>query len=416
MKTNIFELSNEELGKIADALEAKIEEGLGKDNMEILANPTHINPRKEIPDGTVLALDWGGTNFRAAIVEFKNGKPVKVEGPEEMVLDAKETDALTREGLYGKMAETIKKLKTFQTPPKNEDDKMAIGYCFSYATASRLNGDAILLHMSKGMEFPDMIDQPVGKPLLDYLNVYEGLKGRFSDIKVINDTVACLFAGLENAGYDSYIGLIVGTGNNMAAQMRLDKIPKLNNKSNGAIPINLESGNFNPPYLTVVDGLVDAMSNNKGKQRFEKAISGAYLGEIFKTYFMCEKIAHDFNGASLAEIFNHPDKYPTDQAQVAGWIYQRSARLVAAALVGLAQVIVKQDSAVKNIGVAVEGSVFWGEGAKGGYPYRDIVVKQLEELKLRGVKITILDRMKGHPNLTGAAIAALSPSGKIVYD
>lgn len=59
-----------------------------------------------------------------------------------------------------------------------------------------------------------MIGEPVGKPLLDYLNERNDIK--FTGIKVLNDTVASLFAGLTNSGYDAYIGLIVGTGTNMA--------------------------------------------------------------------------------------------------------------------------------------------------------------------------------------------------------
>jgi hexokinase len=77
------------------------------------------------------------------------------------------------------------------------------------------------------------------------------------------------------------MGLIVGTGTNMASLMRSDKIAKLKTKESGLIPVNLESGNFYPPYLTDVDNQVDALSNNKGQQRFEKAISGGYLGKIF---------------------------------------------------------------------------------------------------------------------------------------
>jgi len=45
------------------------------------------------------------------------------------------------------------------------------------------------------------------------------------------------------------------------------------------------------------------MSNNKSYQRFEKAISGGYIGEVFKTVFCCEKIKYDFDGGSLNSRF-----------------------------------------------------------------------------------------------------------------
>ena len=57
-----------------------------------------------------------------------------------------------------------------------------------------------------------MIGKYIGNPLLNYLN--EKNKIKFTDIKVLNDTVASLFAGLTDNSYDAYIGLIVGTGTN----------------------------------------------------------------------------------------------------------------------------------------------------------------------------------------------------------
>ena len=401
MKNDVFDLTTTELQEIAETLCRKIEEGLRADGMEILAVPTHITSRADIPDGKALALDWGGTNFRAAIVEYKGGVPTITEGPVKKVLDAKTTAGFRREDLFREMADTIGKLKTLNDP------ETRIGYCFSYPTASRLNGDAILLHMSKGMDFPEMVGQPVGQPLVEYLNSHKGINTRFTDIKVINDTVACLFAGLGNTGFDSYIGLIVGTGNNMACLMPLDKIKKLNSTSGEQIPINLESGNFNPPYLTVIDGLVDSMSNNKGKQRYEKTLSGAYLGEIFKTAFMNEKVKYNFNGGDLADMINYPESHSSEQVSVARAIYERSARMVAAGLAGLVKAIVDQNPEAKNICLAADGSVFWSKDRNGGAYYRDLVEKELETLLPEGVKVTILPEMSD-PNLIGAAIAVLS--------
>ena len=404
MRNNIFELTTEELKDIANNLQKKIEEGLEKDGMEISCIPTHIVPKKEITDGKVLVLDWGGTNFRAAIVEFKNGKATIIETlskDKKYPLSAKETVGFDHNKLHEKMAGWICELK------KLDKDVTKIGYCFSYPAASRLNGDAILLRWTKGIDIPDMIEKAVGEPLVTYLNNYKDIKTRFTDIKVINDTVACLFAGLSETGYDSYMGLIVGTGTNMASLMHLNKIEKLKAKDTGSIPVNLESGNFYPPYLTIVDGLVDAMSNNKGQQRFEKAISGGYLGEIFKTVFAHEKIRYDFDGGALAAMLNNPKANPEEQVAVAQWIYDRSAKLVAASLAGLVQVLVAQDSSIKKICLAADGSVFWGKDKNKKNYYKDLVSKTLALLLPKGVSVAIIDEM-ADPNLIGSAIAALS--------
>ena len=397
---NIFDLTTQQLREIANSLQAKIEEGLKKDGMEISDIPTHITPKKDINDGKVLTLDWGGTNFRAAIVEFKDGKPSVIESKKKP-LSAKETAGFKQVDLFNEMALLISSLDTL------DETVTQIGYCFSYPAASRLNGDAILLRWNKRIDIPDMIEKPVGEPLMLYLNNYKNINTTFTNIKVINDTVACLFAGLSETGFDTYMGLIVGTGTNMASLMPLDKIEKLNSKDEGVIPVNLESGNFNPPHLTVVDSLVDAMSNNKGRQLFEKAISGGYVGEIFKTLFFDRKIKYDFDGADLASLINKPDGQPEDQVNAGQWIYDRSAKLVAASLTGLAQVLISQNPAIKKICLAADGSVFWGKDKHNETYYKDLVAKELEILLPSGVTMTIIDEMQD-PNLVGSAISALS--------
>ncbi len=400
MKENIFALTTEELKAIANNLQVKIEEGLKKDGMEISDIPTHIHPKNEIKDGKVLVLDWGGTNFRAAIVEFKNGKPSILETKKKL-LSAEVTAGFKQDDLHEAMATTIGELKNL------DKTVTRIGYCFSYPAASRLNGDAILLRWTKGIDIPDMIEKSVGESLVKYLNTHKAIDTRFEEIKVINDTVACLFAGLSETGYDSYMGLIVGTGTNMASLMHLDKIEKLNNKDTGLIPVNLESGNFQPPHLTVIDGFVDAVSNNKGQQKFEKAISGGYLGELFKTVFSDQKIKYNFNGEDLANMINKPEGSPAEQVAVANWIYERSAQLVAASLVGLVQVLIAQDASMKKFCLAADGSVFWGKDKNNKPYYKELVEKELQILLPQGTSIAIINEMTD-PNLIGSAIAALS--------
>jgi len=395
MRNNIFELKTEELKSIANNLQKKIEEGLEKDGMEISCIPTYIVPKKGIDDGKVLVLDWGGTNFRAAIVEFKAGKSTILDIKKKM-LSSVETAGFKQDDLFKAMASLIGELKDIKTVTR-------IGYCFSYPARCETNGDAVLLRWTKGINIPEMIDKPVGMPLIAYLNKH--INTAFTDIKVLNDTVACLFGGLSETGYDSYMGLIVGTGTNMAGLMRRDKIKKLENKGEGSLPVNLESGNFYPPYLTIVDSLVDAMSNNKGQQRFEKAISGGYIGEIFKTVFALEKIRYDFDGGALAAMINNPEA-EIEKQNVARWIYFRSAKLVAASLAGLVQVLVAQDSSIKKICLAADGSVFWGKDNDDKPRFKEMVSKSLKLLLPEGVSVTIINEM-AEPNLIGSAIAAL---------
>ncbi len=391
---NIFELSNPELKEIANNLQAKIEEGLERENAEILAIPTYLNPPKgKIEDQKVLVLDWGGTNFRAAIVEFKDNLPIIIDSVKG-TLSSQDTVGFDMNKLMEKMTEYIEQLKL-------DDSIVRIGYCFSYPASSERNGDAKLLRWTKGFNIPDMIGKTIGEHLLDYLNNHKNIPCRFRSIKVINDTVSCLFAGLSAQGRDAYIGLIVGTGTNMAALMPINKIQKVRSKDTGAIPVNLESGNFKPPYLTTIDNLVDAMSNSQGNQRFEKAISGGYLGEIFKTIFPLRRIPYNFDAEGLSNMITHPNDHPKEFVEAANWIYTRSAYLVAASIAGLVQVLKKQNEQIKNVYLAADGSLFWSNH------YLELVKNKFNEL-LSTVELEIGEQRE-HPNLIGSAIAALAP-------
>jgi len=103
---------------------------------------------------------------------------------------------------------------------------------------------------------------------------------RITVTAVANDTVAALILqsyrarGGDGAGRPADVGLILGTGTNLAADL-------------GAAGIrNLESGNFDgvsaveTPYDAALDRELD--EPRPGAQRFEKMVSGHYLGEILR--------------------------------------------------------------------------------------------------------------------------------------
>lgn len=401
MKKNIFNLKKKQLKEIALNLQYKIEKGLQEDNTELKCLPTYISPKTSGVTGKALVLDLGGTNYRTAVVEFSEGQQtIHPKDGWKRDLSEMKTPGFTQDDLFKKQADPINEMKLEGTLP--------IGYCFSYPAESLLDGDAKLLNWTKGVNIPEMLDKPVGKPLIDYLNKE---RNNFTSIKVINDTVASLFAGLSNSNYDAYIGLIVGTGTNMATFMHPDKIKKINPeyKGSGLIPVNLESGNFHPPHLTAIDDKVDACTSTKGAQRFEKAVSGMYLGEILKSVFPCDEVEEKFDAQKLTSIMNYPDVYKKRYVRVARWIYERSAKLVAASIVGLILTLLAQDNSIKNISLTAEGSLFWSEDNK-GKDYNKLVLEEvhclLAEFGHNDIKVDI-SQME-NANLIGSAIAALS--------
>lgn len=402
MEKNIFKLDNEQLKGIAYAFREKVEEGLSKKNAEIQCIPTFILPKAADVRGKALVLDLGGTNYRVAIVDFTQEKPVIYPSNGwKKDMSVMKSPGYTREELFKELADLIVEIK--------REEEMPVGYCFSYPAESVPGGDAKLLRWTKGVDIRRMVGQFVGKPLLDYLN--EKNKIKFTGIKVLNDTIASLFAGLTDKSYDAYIGLIVGTGTNMATFIPADKIKKLDPAYSveGLIPVNLESGNFHPPFLTAVDDTVDAMSDSMGKQRFEKAVSGMYLGDILKAAFPLDEFEEKFDARKLTAIMNYPDIHKDIYVQVARWIYSRSAQLVAASLAGLIALLKSYNKDIHRICLIAEGSLFWSESWK-DKSYNILVMEKLQELlrelQLEDVEVHINNM--SNANLIGTGIAALT--------
>lgn len=397
---NPFALSIEQLADIARNLQQKIETGLQTDGTEIKCLPTYIHPKKDGISGTATVFDLGGTNFRAAVVSV--GEQTEITDIVEDDITEMKTEGFTREDLFETQAEIINQLNLPANSP--------IGYCFSYPARSLTNGDAELINWTKGVNIKGMKGMPVGVPLVEYLNEHTG--SNFYKIAVVNDTITSLFAGLLNPGFDAYIGLIVGTGTNMATFFPSEYIPKIKDLKGwaGETPVNLESGNFNPPHLTSVDDAVDAQSDNKGFQRFEKAISGMYLGRVFRAAFPNDDIDENMDGAGLSRMMNDPEAHREEHVETAFYIYERSAKLVAASIAGLVLNLNSAYPEVKSIQVLAEGSLFWSKVRINDAAYVDMVNATLEELLAEmgmADKKVQISRIE-NANLIGAAMAVLS--------
>ena len=396
---NPFALSNSQLLDIANDLKSKIEVGLGADGTEIKCLPTYIHPKKDGIKGDATVFDLGGTNFRAAVVSV--GDSTTITGIAEKNITEMKTAGFTEDDLYNSQAQIITQLSL----PKES----SIGYCFSYPAKSLLNGDAELIKWTKGVNIAGMEGNPVGEPLVKFLN--EKTNSSFKKIAVVNDTITSLFAGLMNPGYDAYVGLIVGTGTNMATFFPSEYIPKIKDLEgwSGETPVNLESGNFNPPHLTAFDAEVDENSDNKGYQIFEKAISGMYLGRIFRSVFPNDGLDVKLDAAGLSKMMNNPEEFKLDYVETAFQIYERSAKLVAASLVGLVLNLNSAYPSVKKVQVLAEGSLFWSKVKVHDIRYVDIVNATIKELLAElSIDATVEISRIENANLIGAAMSVLS--------
>jgi hexokinase len=95
--------------------------------------------------------------------------------------------------------------------------------------------------------------------------------------------------------------------------------------------------------------------------------------------------------------------------QTAKAIYKRSAKLVAASLAGLIDMLITHDKSIRKVRITAEGSLFWSE-VTGCKDYNKVVKSTLKELLSemghKKVKVNIAEIENA--NMIGSGIAALS--------
>ncbi|MBX2812886.1 MAG: hypothetical protein KTR25_13805 [Myxococcales bacterium] len=386
-------LELQHLMDVAVTLEQRIREGLAADGREIKALPAYLSPPPDDLRGDAWVVDAGGTNVRAAYVRIGPEGDVVVAGPNSERLPVRgesETDEpMQAQAFWNMQAELVAKcLSTLDTPSENAP----LGYCFSYPSTVHENRDATLITWTKGVAIDNVEGHTVGRPLCQALQP-RGVSP--AQTVVLNDTVAALLGGASFATHsERVIGLIAGTGTNMATYFRPSTAPKLHSNDNQPMAINLESGNFVPPFLTPVDDAFDASGDKPGQQRFEKAVSGYALPYLFAQ--LVPELGFDPQEGSGP--LGHYKTTGTGRAQAAAEVLlDRSADLMAAALLGVARTLGGREP----VTVLAEGSLIWK--APG---YADRVRRQLAALCPNGPTISIARRPD--VNLFGSAVAARS--------
>src|SRR5208282_1001463 len=126
-----------ELGKYCRAFLEEMSRGLQGRPSTLPMIPTYIETAREVPRGErVIALDAGGTNFRAAVVSFDaSGTPV-IEDLARHAMPGAEAE-IDREEFFRALARLVVPLAR---------QARAIGFCFSYAVKMQADKDGRLLY------------------------------------------------------------------------------------------------------------------------------------------------------------------------------------------------------------------------------------------------------------------------------
>ncbi|TDR28874.1 hexokinase family protein [Hydromonas duriensis] len=410
----LLTLSTEQLMQIRDGLANKIAEGLAKDGQDIKALPAYMRRPSGQINGDAVVLDAGGTNVRAAHIAMQGQEVSFITEPQAdrtLMHDAQTPGLVSPAQFFERQAALIQRI--CPAPEFN------LGYCFSYPSTNTPDGDAALVTWTKGINVSNMVGVPLRKQLIDALAA-QGQTAHHTPI--LNDTVTTLAAAAWMAPEcDTYIGLIAGTGMNAAGFYRSSQITKLSAdevkgwRPDELMAVNLEIGNFHPPFLSHYDDELDAagVNDHPGKQRLEKALGGKYTAELYGRIVGREAClalpdawAFDPEAGSRTHAGHVTQlrRYHGLMADTATALINRSADLTAAALAG---VLKSQDlSPEKNhtVGILAEGTLFWQtEG------YRERVESTLHALIATHIKVRILHNTSNvDANFIGAACAALA--------
>ncbi|NWR79586.1 HXK2 protein, partial [Centropus unirufus] len=250
--------------------------GADNANSSLRMLPTYVC---NTPDGTekgeFLALDLGGTNFRVLVVHVAED----IRMASEIYVIPTTLMQGTGEELFDHIIDCI---KDFQVKQKLKEHVLPLGFTFSFPCQQLGLNKAVLLNWTKGFSASGCVGRDVVQLLQE---AAERKKFGLKVVAVVNDTVGTMMScGYEDPKCE--IGLIVGTGTNACYMEEMRNVSAVEGDE-GLMCINMEWGAFGDNgcldnIFTDFDSMVDKTTINVGRQRFEKLISGMYLGEIVR--------------------------------------------------------------------------------------------------------------------------------------
>ncbi|VVC36906.1 Hexokinase, N-terminal,Hexokinase, binding site,Hexokinase,Hexokinase, C-terminal [Cinara cedri] len=426
-----FILSNEQLGTIMDDMDKAIKNGLGKETNPSSIVKCFVTYIQDLPNGTergkFLALDLGGTNFRILFIELGENEYFHMDSEIFKVPSHIQTGKGTElfDHIAKCLAEFVKK--------HNLDNKKALPLGFTFSFPLRQIGltKGYLESWTKGFNCSGVVNEDVVKLLKDAIK-------RRNDIEIdvcgiLNDTTGTIMScAWKNP--NTKIGLIVGTGCNACYVEKVENAELfIGDKSKPHVIVNTEWGAFGDDGIidsirTIYDRKLDENSLNPGHQRFEKMISGMYMGEIvrmvivdltnqkklfdgrlseqmktpgtFDTSFVSDIESDETNYKETLKVLNEmgivkPSFVDCANVQfICECVSKRSAHLVSA---GLATLLNKMSE--KTVTIGVDGSVYRF------HPYfHKIMVEKIKQLVNPEIKFDLMLSEDGSGR--GAALVA----------
>ena len=250
--------------------------GLSGIPRSIAMHPSFVSRPSGYERGRFLALDIGGTNIRATLVELGGERSIRVLDHQAFRLPS---TTGTSDDLFGPVADFVIDVLSDEVPH-------SIGFIFAFPMDQTGVRVGRLTKWTKEFAFDGVEGEDVVALLERAIRVRADRGREFRISALANDTVGVLAAG---AYLDPRcdMGLIVGTGANLAVAVPSGMGEKddetVPTGSSGEMIFNMECGNFDgvDSIQTDADRLLDFESDTDG-QFMEKMIAGRYLGEVVR--------------------------------------------------------------------------------------------------------------------------------------
>ena len=378
---NHISLDEYNFNKELEAYLNEMQTGLDQES-SIPMLPTFIEDEGEIPsDEPVLVLDAGGTNFRAAVVTFSDDGKAEISRFKKRSMPGTEKE-LGKKEFFDEIAEFIADLA---------EDVKKIGFCFSYPMIKNPEKDGRLTKFSKEIKAGEVEGELIGRGVIEALE-RRGVTG-IKRIVLLNDTVATLLAGkvaCADCDYDAHIGLILGTGINASYSESNTNIGKVSHLDPDETQIiNMEAGSCGIFPGGKADGIYRAGTANPDAYKFEKMVSGGYIGalwfSILRTASQEGCFSPGFKDALDSAAGNEAARYDaavlnhflTDKQlpeplegsttgtdlenafEISTAIVKRAAYLASVMISGIITKTGKGRHASKPICICVDGTTFW---------------------------------------------------------
>ena len=300
--------------------------GLSGRPRSIAMHPSFVGRPRGNERGRFLALDLGGTNVRATLVELGGKRDIRVLDHQSFRLASTSGAA---SDLFGPVAQFVVDILAAHGSDR-------LGFIFAFPVDQTGVRSGRLTKWTKEFDFEGVEGEDVVALLERAIAARTANLSPVSVRALANDTVGVLAAG---AYLDPRcdMGLIVGTGANLAVAVPSGMIvrrdlPDPPGNSDEMI-FNMECGNFDgvDSIRTDADRRLDEESGADG-QLMEKMIAGRYLGEVARLR-VAEVAARGDGFESWMtgdSDFNTPYAFTTER--LSDIIFDQSERLDAAAM------------------------------------------------------------------------------------